>query len=158
MNFKLKNVALYAKGWYKKSEDIWADLKLCLVGDDYTPFTNSDVLCIIIPIIAELNEKPIGNFTINLISETHPSNCWKYGYTVKGTPYSGDSEIEYDYHEAVLRYFLSELKFTSMSLLGMLPLPSDDVMPLSEHGKARLIEMGVVPYLIENSGGIPINI
>ena len=29
--FKLTNVVLYAKGWYKKSDDIWEDLKKILL-------------------------------------------------------------------------------------------------------------------------------
>ena len=53
--FKLANVVLYAKGWYKKSDDIWEDLKKILEFDNYTPFTKMDVYSIIVTAFQESN-------------------------------------------------------------------------------------------------------
>ena len=53
--FKLTNVVLYAKGWYKKSDDIWEDLKKILELDNYTPFTKIDIYSIIATAFQESN-------------------------------------------------------------------------------------------------------
>ena len=53
--FKLTNVVLYAKGWYKKSDDIWEDLKKILELDNYTPFTKTDIYSIIVDAFQESN-------------------------------------------------------------------------------------------------------
>ena len=46
--FPLTNVVLYAKGWYKTTDNIWEDLKKILELDDYTPFSNNDIYSILI--------------------------------------------------------------------------------------------------------------
>ena len=49
--FKLTNLVLYAKGWYLKTDDLWADLKNILELDNFTPFNNRDIYSIILSLI-----------------------------------------------------------------------------------------------------------
>lgn len=46
--YPLNNVVLYSKGWYKTSNDIWADIKYMLDLDGYCPGTKNDILTIMI--------------------------------------------------------------------------------------------------------------
>lgn len=80
--FKLTNVVLYAKGWYKQSNDIWEDLKKILELDDYTPFTKMDVYSIILTAFQNSNIYRITELK-EVLNGIHPLNCWKVGYFVK---------------------------------------------------------------------------
>lgn len=109
----LKHFLLYVKGWYQPTTDIWNDLKIVLKLDGYTPFSKNDVFMIILNNLPDIQQfKP---FT--LLPALHPSNCWKFGYYVKGNHYFGDQKdaVEYDYEMAVLKYILSELRFIDKS-------------------------------------------
>jgi len=46
--FKLTNVVLYAKGWYLRTNDIWADLTKILELDGYSPQNKWDIYNIIL--------------------------------------------------------------------------------------------------------------
>lgn len=102
--FKLGHVVLYAKDWYQKSDDIWADLKQMLIYDDYTPFTNNDIFNII---TARIDDVDLGNqFKLSSIfSGIHPRECWYYGYEC--------TKENYDVQLAFLHYILSVLKYLS---------------------------------------------
>lgn len=107
--FKLTNVVLYAKGWYKKSDDIWEDLKKILEFDNYTPFTKMDVYSIIVTAFQESNIYRI----TELKNGIHPDNCWKYGYYCKeNLSWAGkDTKIhEYDMPTAFIYYVMSNLR------------------------------------------------
>jgi len=43
----LSHTVLYAKGWYNKTSDVIEDLKKILELDNYTPFTQTDVVSIL---------------------------------------------------------------------------------------------------------------
>jgi hypothetical protein len=112
MKFKLTHTTLYAKGWYKKSDDVWADLIKILELDNYTPFTRKDVYNILLGHVqecdfrwCELREVMIG---------IHPNECWKYGYYTKDNFYSFVSKTEklpeYDMPIAFVYYVLSNLR------------------------------------------------
>lgn len=95
--FPLGHVTLYAKGWYNKSDDVFEDLKKILILDDYTPFSNNDVLSIL---INNYNKY----FNINLLeflSDLHKENCWKISYCAEN----------YDYYTAIIYKILSDLRF-----------------------------------------------
>ena len=79
--FKLSHVVLYAKGWYKITDDIWEDLANILVLDNYNPWNKSDVFSIIISAF-----QSSGIYRITELKEVlvriSPSECWKFGYYV----------------------------------------------------------------------------
>jgi hypothetical protein len=97
--FTLTNVVLYAKGWYKKTDDIWEDLKNILKLDDYSPFTKYDVYSIILNRFQESKIYRITDLR-EVLNGIHPDNCWKFGYR-----YS-----EYKLEDATIYYILSNLR------------------------------------------------
>lgn len=146
---RLKHVALYSKHWYKRSDDVWADLIKCLEADDYTPQTKYDVLSIIINNVAPLfNKWDIERYTIDLISAISPQNCWKHGYYTKDHTLAVERWPElayknYDYYEATLWYFLSKLSNSTITELGGLPKPSKSVLPLKKYDKIAKHEVHI---------------
>lgn len=120
---KLKHVILYSKGWYKRTDNVWNDLKNILVLDGYTPVTNSDIFKIII------NNLPDNYPSFDpkrLIFAIDPYDCWKFGYVVKGDSFFKGNEsyaVEYDYCTSVIFYVLSELRFMERDWYDFLPKP-----------------------------------
>ena len=114
--FNLTNVVLYAKGWYKQSNDIWEDLKKILELDDYTPFTKMDVYSIILTAFQNSNIYRITELK-EVLNGIHPLNCWKVGYFVKDNIQWSQkgTKIEdlpnYDISTAFIYYVISNLKF-----------------------------------------------
>lgn len=135
---KLKHVALYTKGWYQRTDDIWADIQACLVGDDYTPFTKQDILDIVIRNVTPLfSNYTVSDFTIELISSINPVECWKNGYYHKEHTWIPKKEsekfAEYDYQQAVLWFYLSRLQRATVYECGGLPKKANEkVLPLSK--------------------------
>jgi len=115
--FKLSHLALYAKGWYKKTDDIWADLLKILELDNYTPFTKNDVFIIILGCFDRAEFDSNCNELRKVLEGIHPSNCWKVGYYTKGTSWfkgtqeEKDSLPEYDMPTAFIYYVISSLRF-----------------------------------------------
>jgi hypothetical protein len=109
--FKLTNLVLYAKGWYKK-EELWSDLKKILELDNYTPFTNFDVYSIILSNIQQSNFYRWAELN-QVLNGIHKDNCWKYGYYVKdgliAENKSATSLPEWNMETAVIYYVLSNL-------------------------------------------------
>ena len=109
--FPLSNVVLYAKGWYKTTDDVWDDLKKILVLDDYTPYSNSDVYSILL--------KKFDNFDIQasqlreVLFGITPQECWKVGYYTKVYTWvdGSNNAKEYDMPTAFIYYVLSTLRF-----------------------------------------------
>lgn len=111
--WNLSHVALYAKGWYQKTDNIWEDLIKILELDNYTPFTKEDIF-IILSIEWSNFTKNSDFYTIrHLLEGIHPTQCWKVGYYTKGNcswlkPYQ---ELpEYDMPTAFIYYILSNLR------------------------------------------------
>lgn len=119
---KLKHLLLYSKGWYRQSGNFFNDLKIVLQLDDYEPYSNNDVLAII------LNNLPsIREFDLSVvIPAIRPYNCWKFGYVIKGDYFLGDEQyaVEYDYDTAILKYILSNIAHLEKSHYGDLPKPN----------------------------------
>ena len=97
--FPLTHVVLYAKGWYKTTDNIWDDFKEILKLDNYTPFNNNDVYSILLSRVSEYecNEFKLRNIMMGIL----PSECWKVNY----------DPTEYNVQTAFLYYVLSTLRF-----------------------------------------------
>lgn len=143
----LKHVALYSKHHYKHSDDIFSDLKKCLVADGYSAdiMSKEDVCRIIIRQVTRFIQKEIltvtgqllEDFTWELIQSIHPKTCWKHGYYHKGHTWAyskGDllEKKEYNPDEASLHYFLSVLQGSTIIALDGLPSADKAVLPLKE--------------------------
>lgn len=111
--YKLSHLVLYAKGWYKKSDDVWEDLKKILELDNYSPFDKVDVYSIIISSLSDKEFYPRFIELREVLNGIHPDNCWKYGYYIKGNPWQSNPTklVEYDMPTAFIYYILSNLRF-----------------------------------------------
>lgn len=112
--FRLSHLVLYAKGWYKITDNVWDDLKEMLKLDDYTPFSKGDVYLIIANAFQEFDYRASELYQVMLA--IHPSECWKYGYFVKENSFwSTDKTVaelpDYDMSTAFIHYVLSTLRF-----------------------------------------------
>lgn len=111
--FKLSHLVLYAKGWYKRTDNVWEDLKKILELDNYTPFSDNDVYFILLSNL----EKSDFDYRFNDLKQVmigiHPSECWKTGYYIKGNNWvKGEKELpDYDMPTAFIYYVLSNLRF-----------------------------------------------
>jgi len=106
--FILSHTVLYAKGWYKKTNDIWEDLKAILVLDGYQPDTKANILGIL---VYRFNDLKIHQTSLpEVLVGIHPNNCWKSNYITKEhCPIS--NAPDYDMPTAVVYYIMSVLRF-----------------------------------------------
>ena len=110
--FRLNHVVLYAKLWYKHSDDIWADLKKCLTADGYSGdiMRNRDVYWILINQFENMEHRGHAHMLSTVIDSVNEQSCWKFGYVTKGSCFADDPGVEYpeyDISEAIVRYILS---------------------------------------------------
>lgn len=106
--FKLSHVALYAKGFYKRTDNVFEDLLEILKLDDYTPFDKRDVTIILM----NGYQKCFDVDLINFISDIQDGNTWKVGYITKNSPFYKNAVIkEYDMLEACVYKILSDVRF-----------------------------------------------
>ncbi len=122
--WKLKNVCLYAKNHYQKSDNIWEDLKKMLELDDYITFNSNDIYQIIRNEVQTyiLEAKSNQNYKITaFLDGLNPSECWKIGYYTKDYVYKNEEKetlSNYNYEEATIRSALSLIRFASKEDLG----------------------------------------
>jgi hypothetical protein len=106
--FKLSHVALYAKGFYIRTDNVIEDLIEILKLDNYTPFDKKDVLNILMKAYQKCFEVDL----INFISDIQDGNTWKVGYITKNCPFYKNAVIkEYDMLEACIYKMLSDVRF-----------------------------------------------
>lgn len=133
----IDNFVLYSKHWYKRSNNIWADIKKCLEADEYLPDDKADMLSIIINHFAPLLQHNGSEYyTRELIFGVTPEQCWKYGYYTKEAKWiKGGKEYDelpdYDYMTAVLYYFMSNVSSMEISKIGKLKKPLNTVLEFS---------------------------
>jgi len=109
--FPLTNLVLYAKGWYKITDNVWDDLLKILKLDDYVPNDKSDILSIVINAFEKFDIQ--SSNLREVLFGISPTECWKVGYYVKGHKWVKDADKlpEYDLHTAIIYYVLSHLRF-----------------------------------------------
>lgn len=137
--FPLNHVALYAKHWYKRTDNFWADLQKCIGADGYLDNLNpNDVYGII---ISRLNEMKIREMDMTILLDgINPKEGWKVGYPTKGNyfllkpdPKKAEEFPEWDFKEAVVRYCLSVIsRMKNEFFEGIVP-NFRDVLPTSLH-------------------------
>lgn len=115
--FPLSHVVLYAKGWYKRTDNVWDDLLKILELDNYSPFDRSDVYNIIVSSFSEFDHSE--SSLRNVLFTISENNCWKVGYYTKGNAeWSRRPKEElpdYDMQTAVIYYILSTLRFIELT-------------------------------------------
>ena len=111
--FKLSHVAMYAKGWYKRRDNIWHDMRKCLTADGYSGevFSKYDTLMIIMIKFEKIPRNANRSILSEFYNGIKPSQCWKHGYYTKDHTWAKDYQSlpEYNIDEAALRYCLSEI-------------------------------------------------
>lgn len=118
--FKLSHVALYAKGWYHATDNIWRDLRFALTLDGYSGefFKNKDIVRKLLQECSELNKTV---FTMDQIYiGIQKLETFKYGYIHKDSPSycfinmqqkDIDNLPEYDNDMAFVKYLISNIRF-----------------------------------------------
>lgn len=112
--YKLSHLVLYAKGWYKKSDNIWEDLIKILELDGYSPYNIDDVYNIILSSLDSSEFTHRFTELREVLYGIYPSNCWKYGYYVKENKdwaNTGTVIHEYVVPTAFIYYVLGNLRF-----------------------------------------------
>lgn len=117
--FSLQHTVLYAKNWYKHTDDFWSDMRKCLEADGYVGTFEGETeqsmkRRIAHIILLQFERLPYNGHSRSmsaLYDGTHPKNTWKYGYFTNHTPHllrkQGEELPPYDREEAVVRYVLS---------------------------------------------------
>ncbi len=145
----MKNIAhviLYAKHWYKRSDDIIEDLKKCL-SSNYMPDNKYNIFIILTRVVSQIPwmmRHGIHYYTFNLLEAISPNECWKYGYyTTDHVGWIHNSEDKsklkpYDYQMAVIYYYLSTLCCMEIKELGgELPKPDENILPIEHPEKVK---------------------
>lgn len=131
--FELQHVALYAKNWYKISDDIIEDLANCIEADGYNTFNKNDVISILLSKIIPISNLDKVAYVKDILFNVRERNINKYGYWTVGN--SSDSYIKstkiYDEDLAIVYYLLSALRLTNIEDLGELIKPDDKVLPIN---------------------------
>jgi hypothetical protein len=135
--FKLLHITLYAKKWYKRYDGdntIWDDLRVIFDLDDYNGefMSKNDMVMIMLNHCQLLDVRAftdLNSFASGICRES----SWRCGYRYDGMPFQRDDEQnlpEWDYHEAIIHYCLSNLSITETVKLvgegGCLPMPNYD--------------------------------
>lgn len=113
-NFTLRHTVLYAKNWYKRSDDFWEDIKKCLTADGYCGefYTPAECAQLILRQIERLPYKSYRNSLASFVRDIQEHEVWKFGYytnnnchwiskeQMKGLP-------QYDLNTAIVKVCLS---------------------------------------------------
>ena len=105
---KLSHVTLYAKKWYKRSENIYDDLRKCLTADGYSGeiYSDTDVLMKLLNEAESLIETPSKLFNFHL--DIQESQCWRFGYYTKCN-FASVGDADYDQNIAIIYWCLDKL-------------------------------------------------
>lgn len=131
--YHLKHTALYAKGYYQRSNNIVADLIKILNADGMMPSNKWDVSQIL---LNNYDSLPFHGYSKvrSIVEGISPSNVWKVGYYCKGNSILFKEELElpeYDYHIAVIMFVLSNIAMSCLDDLGgELIQPDENILPL----------------------------
>lgn len=131
--FPFVYVALYAKKWYERSDNIFKDLAVCL-GKDYEIYSDDDIARLIVS-----NTLPFVHDSFDLIRNISPQECWKCGYYTKDHTWIKDHEKlpSYDYWTAVVIAHLSIISVLEKSKIKGLSLDTS-LSPSGEEGWQRV--------------------
>lgn len=134
--FTLGHVALYAKGWYQKSDDIWKDLAILFEADGYLQgLHKADIYRNIVSRLDEMNLREMEAF--QLLDSISPEETWKFGYVTRGNyPYGyldNNKAPEYNFQEAVARYCLSIIRYINIDRVEMAVPDFKNVLPPRLH-------------------------
>lgn len=136
------HVILYAKGWYKHSNEVWKDYRRAIIADGrYTPYTRHDVARLLLAFVFE-NAKKLnkGHLSDPLwISEEIRGNLenlffWRDHDVPRLKKLRGmnldDCTVEGMYDNAVIMTCHSIMEFSELSAFDKILAPSDKVLPL----------------------------
>jgi hypothetical protein len=138
VKFDLMHVLLYARGFYKRSEDILYDLHLCLTEDGYEYLTSKEDIIGIIESRVNIYCKSNDNVLRALRQEIHPSSCSRIGYyhanDFRSHKHKSIDPIQmnkpYDVDMAFLYCYLSKLRMNDINDFGLTKLITPTIKQL----------------------------
>lgn len=144
---------LYAKKWYKRSEDIVADLRVIhgrWCGMDPSHVDTSDIvhklLSLVWAHIAFAGSPEFSGKFIDFVTGIAPENTWEFGYMHNRCNWISGAEREklgvYSYTVAVIYKCLSVLRLASVSSIpgGVLDEPDYTLLPPNDSSSLDLGE------------------
>jgi hypothetical protein len=119
---------LYAKHWYRRSDDLMADLhKIHASVMLYGPVHDDCLVEYLVNLVAKYIIKSEYRFT-NFVNDIHPLNSWKIGSPPEHGPFSPSKEL---HNVRVARKCLSVMRTLSVDEIGFeLGEPDPSVLPL----------------------------
>jgi len=121
--FTLYQLALYAKGWYKRENKrtIWQDLQVIMSLDGYSGewMHHQDIVSVMLDQCQRLEVRGFKDLAL-FANGISPTQCWKYGYYTTEANWMVKTHKdlpEYDYYEAIVRYCISTLVSTDIKTL-----------------------------------------
>jgi hypothetical protein len=140
----LQHTVLYAKHWYKRGQDIWKDIKICLGKDGYSGYplmSNGDCINILLRQLQRVDNKRVYELT-NVLFAIQVSNCWKYGYyTNNHTWVKGYKTLpNYEINEAIVKYCLSVFQDLDKNQWEVCPPDYENCLPRRNGIKDKTIK------------------
>jgi len=152
--FGLQHTVLYAKGWYKRSNNFWKDIMKCLEADGYLGTFEGEseqsikhrAVYIILNQFSRIKGKENIKSLAYFFDQIKPHNCWKYSnYWTKQFNFMHSKEEieklpEYDIDEAAIKYVLSILLSLNKDEWNPIPPDYKKVLPRKNGIKNKQIE------------------
>jgi len=128
--FDLKHITLYAKNWYKRSDNIIEDLCKCLQADGYIINHKSEVFSMLLNRLNSINYLT-SDKAIQAINESSPDQCWKCGYYINTNTWRNNYETYpiYDYQTSFIYWCLSEISIMDKNQCEI-TIPNNKVLPV----------------------------
>lgn len=155
--FVLDHMVLYCKHWYKRSDEMWKDLRRCMRVDSiYAPETKSDVAYVMLQICSEFADRIWHGSLFNNVADFHNNVMERF---TQNTCLGVYGREDYDYNDAVIDLCRIALEFTSNDAFDRILRPSGKVLPLERHtgetrqGRNQYIDKvfrGAIPYVPNN--------
>lgn len=124
--FGLIHLALYSKGFYKKSDDIISDLRKCFMADNYAGdvMDITDMCYVALSQFQKIDKRECRDL-ISYTDGISPANCYRNGYYTKQNirnsfrKIDADKLPDYDIRIAVLYYVISTIRYLTFKEMGI---------------------------------------
>ena len=126
--FVLGHTVLYCKNWYKRSDEIWQDLRRCLIVDGlFITENKTGVAYAMLQICSKFSEKMPSCSTFKNVVNFH---CEITDRFISNFFLVGKRREDYDYNDALIHLCIHYLALTNFEYFDRILRPSGKVLPL----------------------------
>lgn len=130
----ISHVVMYCKGWYKRSENVFDDLRKCLAFDGYSSefFKDKDINRKLLSEVEKLQNPSITLYSF--YDDVLEENCWRYGYytkeNIKLFNFNKDYKYkEYDADLAVMYWCMKTICHCN-AVDAVMTIPDNNCLPI----------------------------